>query len=84
MIDWNEISKMVGMLGSEHDGEVLAAVRAIRKRVPINDLVQRVATGAEPSTAHVNIIVSKRTHRQWAEGERHRMRQERDAARKVR
>lgn len=61
MIDWSRISKLLGMVGSPHDGERLNAARLLQKQLEASDatfadLAARVETGGSGYVRTVTII----------------------------
>jgi hypothetical protein len=53
MTDWTRIAKLAGMLGSAHDGEILAAVVHIHRELTAQgltwgDLTNRLSGGGPP------------------------------------
>lgn len=79
----HSIIKMLGMLGSLHDGEVLAAARAIGRKLKADnatwgDLIQ--ALNKEPKTVIVREPASRASHvdlRRFFEEERRKMQEAR-------
>jgi hypothetical protein len=82
MTDWDKVAKCVELLGSDHVGEVAAAVAAIRRIVPFNEVAARIRRD-NITIEHRTIIVRKYTQRQWAEGERDRERNKRESTTKI-
>lgn len=61
MIDWSRIAKLLGMVGSPHDGERLNAARLLQKQLESNgatfaDLASRVETGGGAYVRTVTVI----------------------------
>ena len=82
MTDWDKAAKCVELLGSDHAGEVTAAVAAIKRIVPFNEVAARIRRD-NITIEHHTIIVRKSTQRQWAEGERDRERRKRESTTRI-
>lgn len=64
MIDWSRIAKLIGMVGSPHDGERLNAARLLQKQLEASsatfaDLAARVESGGSGGYVRERVIIKR-------------------------